>query len=74
MKKFPKKKFQNFNWFSNICKYFLSLGLKQRTTSYSCSEDDDNFDGDFLLSTPLPWVVRVFFQYDDSIKGILCSG
>ena len=27
-----------------------------------------------LLNRPLPWVVRVFFQYENSIKGILCSG
>ena len=58
----------------NICKYFISLGLQSRTTSYSCSKDEDDFDEDFLLRFPLPWVVRVFFQYDDSIKGIICSG
>ena len=69
-----EKYFSNFKSYFNICKYFISLGLKSRTTSYSCSEEDDDFDEDFLLRTPLPWVVRVFFQYDDSIKGILCSG
>ena len=66
--------FSNFKPYFNICKYFIRLGLKSRTTSYSCSKDDDDFDEDFLLRTPLPWVVRVFFQYDDSMKGILCSG
>ena len=52
----------------------MSLGLKARTTSYSCSEDDEDYDEISLIKRPLPWVVRIFFQYDDSIKGILCSG
>ena len=59
---------------SSICKYLKSLGLKSRTTSYSCSKDDDEYDETLLLNRPLPWVVRVFFQYENSIKGILCSG
>ena len=58
----------------NICKYLKSLGLKSRTTSYSCSKDDDEYDETLLLNRPLPWVVRVFFQYENSIKGVLCSG
>lgn len=69
-----EKYFPNFKSYFNIFKYFISLGLKSRTTSYSCSKDDDDYDEDFLLRTPLPWVVRVFLQYEDSIKGILCSG
>ena len=26
------------------------------------------------MSRPLPWVVRVHFQFENSMKGILCSG
>ena len=69
--------FQNFkskDIEANICKYYKSLGLQSRTTSYSCSKDDDEYDETLLLNRPLPWVVRVFFQYENSIKGILCSG
>ena len=69
-----EKCFPNFKTSFNVCKYFISLGLKSRTTSFSCSKNDDDFDEDFLLRTPLPWVVRVFFEYEESIKGILCSG
>ena len=69
-----EKCFSNFQTSFNVCKYFISLGLKSRTTSFSCSKNDDDFDEDFLLRTPLPWVVRVFFEYEDSIKGTLCSG
>ena len=58
----------------NILKYSISLGLKARTTSYSCSKDDEDYGENSLLSRPLPWVVRVFFQYENSLKGSLCSG
>ena len=61
-------------FFLNFLKYFTSLGLKARTTSYSCSEDDDDYGENLLLSRPLPWVVRVHFQYENSLRGSLCSG
>ena len=61
-------------FFFNVLKYFISLGLKARTTSYSCSEDDEDYGENFLLRRPLPWVVRVYFQYKNSLKGSLCSG
>ena len=26
------------------------------------------------MSRPLPWVVRVNFKFENSMKGVLCSG
>ena len=61
-------------FFINVLKYSISLGLKARTTSYSCSQDGEDYGENLLLSRPLPWVVRVFFQYENSLQGSLCSG
>ena len=51
----------------------MSLGLQTRTTSYSCEKDDEDYNEASLTSRSLPWVVRVYFQSADSIKGVLCS-
>ena len=52
----------------------LNSKLQTRTTAFSCKDDDQDYDGNFLMSRSLPWVVRVFFKSEDSMKGILCSG
>ena len=52
----------------------LSLGLQTRTTSYSCEKDDEDYNEASLMSKSLPWIVRVYFQSADSMKGVLCSG
>ena len=53
---------------------FISSYLQTRTTSYSCSEDENEYNGDQLKSRSLPWVVRVLFESENSIKGKICSG
>ena len=55
---------------------FESLGSKvqTRTTAFSCKKEKEDYDESFLMSRPLPWVVRVYFKMEDSMKGILCSG
>ena len=55
---------------------FESLGSKvqTRTTAFSCKKEKEDYDESFLMSRPLPWVVRVYFKVEDSMKGILCSG
>ena len=55
---------------------FESLGSKvqTRTTAFSCKKEKEDYDESFLMSRPLPWVVRVYFKIEDSMKGILCSG
>ena len=52
----------------------LNSKLQTRTTAFSCKHDDEDYDEHFLMSRSLPWVVRVFFKSEDSMKGILCSG
>ena len=52
----------------------LSLELQTRTTSFSCSNDEQDYGENLLISRPLPWVVRVFFKSENSFKGALCSG
>ena len=52
----------------------LNSKLQTRTTAFSCKDDSEGYDENFLMSRSLPWVVRVFFQSEDSMKGILCSG
>ena len=52
----------------------LNSKLQTRTTAFSCKKDDEDYDENFLMSRSMPWVVRVFFKSEDSIKGILCSG
>ena len=51
-----------------------SPGLQTRTTSYSCSMDDEDYSSNDMISRPLPWVVRVYFKSENSMKGTLCSG
>ena len=51
-----------------------SNDLQTRTTSFSCSVDNEDYDESLLISRSLPWVVRVYFKYENSMKGILCSG
>ena len=48
--------------------------IQTRTTSYTCSPDSTDYAEHFLMGRPLPWVVRVYFQSESSIKGTLCSG
>jgi len=50
----------------------LNSKVQTRTTAFSCKKED--YSENFLMSRPLPWVVRVFFKIEDSMKGILCSG
>ena len=52
----------------------LNSKLQTRTTAFSCKDDSEDYDENFLMSRSLPWVVRVFFKSEDSMKGILCSG
>ena len=53
----------------------LSSEIQTRTTAYSCSYDDEeDYDQDSLASRPLPWVVRVYFEVENSMKGEICSG
>ena len=48
--------------------------LQSRTTTYSCSKNNEEIDENKLSSRPLPWVVRVYFESENSINGIICSG
>ena len=52
----------------------LNSKIQTRTTAFSCKDDSEDYDESFLMSRPLPWVVRVFFKTEDSMKGTLCSG
>ena len=52
----------------------LNSQLQTRTTAFSCKDDGEDYSENFLMSRPLPWVVRVYFKMEDSMKGILCSG
>ena len=52
----------------------LSLDLQTKTLSFSCSNDEKDYEENLLMSRPLPWVVRVFFKSKNSFKGALCSG
>ena len=52
----------------------LSSGLETRTTAYSCSKKGENYEEKTLETRPLPWVVRVFFTKEDSMRGTICSG
>ena len=52
----------------------LNSKLQTRTTAFSCKNDGEDYDEHFLMSRSLPWVVRVFFKSEDSMKGILYSG
>ena len=51
-----------------------SMGLQTRTTAFSCDGDKENYDENLLMNRPLPWVVRVYFKSESSMKGTLCSG
>ena len=57
-----------------IYQYSKSLEIQTRTTSFSCTKDADDFNENSLISRPLPWVVRVFFESVNSVKGKICSG
>ena len=50
------------------------MGLQTRTTAFSCGGKKEDYDENLLMSRPLPWVVRVYFKSDNSMKGTLCSG
>ena len=52
----------------------VSMGLQTRTTAFSCDGDKEDYDENFLMSRSLPWVVRVYFKSESSMKGTLCSG
>ena len=52
----------------------LDSKVETRTTAFSCKKEKEEYDESFLMSRPLPWVVRVYFKMEDSMKGILCSG
>ena len=52
----------------------LDSKVQTRTTAFSCKDDGADYSENFLMSRPLPWVVRVFFKNEDSMKGNLCSG
>ena len=56
------------------CEYSISSGLQTRTTAFSCTKKKEGYDQKSLNSQPLPWVVRVYFQYEDSEKKAICSG
>ena len=50
------------------------MGLQTRTTAFSCDGNKEDYDENLLMSRPLPWVVRVYFKSEKSMKGTLCSG
>ena len=50
------------------------MGLQTRTTAFSCDGDKKDYDESLFMSRPLPWVVRVYFKSESSMKGTLCSG
>ena len=52
----------------------LNSKVQTRTTAFSCKDDGEDYGENFLMSRPLPWVVRVYFKMEGSMKGILCSG
>ena len=52
----------------------LNSKVQTRTTAFSCKKEKENYSENFLMSRPLPWIVRVFFNMANSTKGILCSG
>ena len=52
----------------------ISMGLQTRTTAFSCDGDNEDYDENLLMKRPLPWVVRVYFKSESSMKGTLCSG
>ena len=59
-------------WNYNTC--IISMGLQTRTTTFSCGGKKEDYDENLLASRPLPWVVRVYFKSESSMKGTLCSG
>ena len=52
----------------------MSTGLLARTTSFSCMNDQDDYEEDLVTRRPLPWVVRVYFKDENSMGGVVCSG
>ena len=50
------------------------MGIQTRTTAFSCDDDKEDYHENSLMSRPLPWVVRVYFKSESSMKGTLCSG
>ena len=52
----------------------LKSKVQTRTTAFSCKKEKEDYSENYLMSRPLPWVVRVFFKIENSMKGILCSG
>ena len=52
----------------------LKSKVQTRTTAFSCKKEKEDYNENYLMSRPLPWVVRVFFKIENSMKGILCSG
>ena len=59
---------------NNFRKYLKSSSLQTKTTAFSCGGDHEDYDENLLMSRSLPWVVRVFFQNENSTKGAICSG
>ena len=52
----------------------LQSKVQTRTTAFSCKKEKEDYSENYLMIRPLPWVVRVFFKIENSMKGILCSG
>ena len=52
----------------------ISIGIQTRTTAFSCDGNKKDYDENLLIGRPLPWVVRVYFKSDSSMRGTLCSG
>ena len=48
--------------------------MQDRTSLFACFDDEKNYKDNSLISRSLPWVVRVYFQSENSINGVLCSG
>ena len=48
--------------------------MQDRTSSFACFDDEKDYKDNSLISKSLPWVVRVYFQSENSINGVLCSG
>ena len=62
------------NVYDQIFEWYVSLGLQARTSAFSCSDDDVDYDTYSVQGRPIPWTVRVYFESENSFSGKICSG
>ena len=58
----------------NYYEYLISTKIETRTNNYFCSDSKEEFSEELLVTKSLPWVVRVYFETENSLIGTLCSG